>query len=126
MSIAFRHSYLSSHESIFVGREAEMALLHTALQEAGAGQGSVVVLLGEPGIGKTRTAEELGRLAVQRGAQVWWDRCYEGGGAPAHFSQAAPLGVLSKAIDYTVRAAQHNLHTLAYEEASRHYERALD
>jgi predicted ATPase len=60
-----------------------MALLRAALEDACAGQGNVVLLAGEPGIGKTRTAEELGLQAAQRGAQVLWGRCYEGSGAPA-------------------------------------------
>lgn len=68
---------------MFVGREAEMARLRAALEAAGTGQGGVVLLAGEPGIGKTRTAEELGLQAIQQGMQVLWGRCYEGGGAPA-------------------------------------------
>jgi DNA-binding CsgD family transcriptional regulator len=43
-----------------------------------------------------------------------------------HFRQAAPLGALRKAIDYTVRTAERSLRALAYEEASRTYEQALD
>jgi eukaryotic-like serine/threonine-protein kinase len=41
-----------------------------------------VLLAGEPGIGKTRLAEELEPDALQRGARVLWGRCYEGEGAP--------------------------------------------
>ena len=51
---------LLSHQAIFVGWEAEMALLSAALEDACTGQGGVVLLAGEPGIGTTRTAEELG------------------------------------------------------------------
>ena len=58
-----------------------MALLSAALEEACTGQGGVVLLAGEPSIGKTRTAEELGLQAAQRGAQVLWEHCYESGGA---------------------------------------------
>ena len=43
----------------FVGREREMADLRVTLEEALSGQGRMVMLVGEPGIGKTRTAQEL-------------------------------------------------------------------
>jgi DNA-binding CsgD family transcriptional regulator len=66
----------------FVGREAELAAL-TACLDAAAGQGGVVLLAGEPGIGKTRLAEELVAAATARGALCLWGRCWEGEGAPA-------------------------------------------
>ncbi|TWP37429.1 AAA and adenylate/guanylate cyclase domain-containing protein [Leekyejoonella antrihumi] len=42
-----------------VGREEEMAVLRSALADSRAGQGVVVDLVGDPGIGKTRLADEL-------------------------------------------------------------------
>ena len=66
----------------FVGRYREMAELRSALEDTLAGQGRMVMLVGEPGIGKTRTAQELATLAEQRGAQVLWGRCYEEGAPP--------------------------------------------
>ena len=41
------------------------------------------MLAGEPGIGKTRLAEETARYAAANGTRVFWGRCWEGGGAPA-------------------------------------------
>ena len=67
----------------FVGREAELAALTADLDAALAGRGGVVLLAGEPGIGKTRLAEELAAQASARGALVLWGRCWEGEGAPA-------------------------------------------
>jgi tetratricopeptide (TPR) repeat protein len=70
---------------VFVGREAELERLRTAADEAFAGRGSVVMLVGEPGIGKTRTAQELETYARMRGAQVLWGRAHEASGAPAYW-----------------------------------------
>jgi class 3 adenylate cyclase/tetratricopeptide (TPR) repeat protein len=43
----------------FVGRQAELAVLHQALERAGAGHGQVVALLGEAGVGKSRLVYEV-------------------------------------------------------------------
>jgi eukaryotic-like serine/threonine-protein kinase len=67
----------------YVGRETELAALTADLQAAVAGRGGVVLLAGEPGIGKTRLAEELAAQATARGALVLWGCCWEGEGAPA-------------------------------------------
>ncbi len=67
---------------MFVGRQHEVDQLRVALEEALSGQGRLVMLAGEPGIGKTRTAQELATYAQAQGAQVLWGRCYEEEGAP--------------------------------------------
>ena len=43
------------------------------------------MIAGEPGIGKTRTAQEFSEHAVQRGAGVLWGRCHEEAGAPPYW-----------------------------------------
>ncbi len=70
---------------VFVGRQAEMDQLKAALEDVLGGRGRLVTLVGEPGIGKTRTSEEIATYARLRGAQVLWGRCYEGGGAPPYW-----------------------------------------
>ena len=70
---------------VFIGRQTELAELEANVAEAVAGRGRLVMLAGEPGIGKTRTAEELGMLAEHQGAQVLWGRCYEEEGAPPYW-----------------------------------------
>ena len=67
----------------FVGRAGELAALTADLDAAVGGRGGVVLVAGEPGIGKTRLAEELAARASVRGAVVLWGRCWEGAGAPA-------------------------------------------
>jgi DNA-binding SARP family transcriptional activator len=69
----------------FVGREAELAQLVAGLEDALAGRGRLFLLHGEPGIGKSRLAEELIRRARRRGARVLVGRCWEAGGAPAYW-----------------------------------------
>jgi DNA-binding SARP family transcriptional activator len=69
----------------FVGRERELSDLMGALDDALAGRGRLVLVGGEPGIGKSRLAEELGHHARQRGARVCVGRCWEAGGAPAYW-----------------------------------------
>jgi len=56
----------------FVGHSTEIAVLATALDSASAGRGGVALLAGEPGIGKTRLADELSAHATQQGALVLW------------------------------------------------------
>jgi tetratricopeptide (TPR) repeat protein len=68
----------------FIGRAQEMAALRVAIDAALGGQASLVMLVGEPGIGKTRLAEEAGEHARLRGAQVLVGRCYEGESAPPY------------------------------------------
>ena len=68
---------------IFVGREQELTQLRAGLHDAIAGRGRLLLLLGEPGSGKTRTAEQLATYAQLRNVQVFLGRCYEGEGAPA-------------------------------------------
>ena len=74
-----------SRESGFIGRQPELATLTAALDEALAGRGQMVMLSGEPGIGKTRLALELASRADSLGAQVLWGWCYEHAGAPPYW-----------------------------------------
>jgi eukaryotic-like serine/threonine-protein kinase len=73
------------HLGLFVGRKRELAQLNAAIDDALVGRGRVVLLSGEPGIGKTRLADELADDAASRGMRVVWGRCWEGGGAPAYW-----------------------------------------
>lgn len=66
-----------SERAAFVGRARERALLTNALDRAMNGQGSLVMIGGEPGVGKTRLCEELMSDALQRGCRVLAGHCYE-------------------------------------------------
>lgn len=67
----------------FVGRSGELAQLQEALAAAAAGRGGLTLLLGEPGIGKTRLALELAHSAAAQGWTVLTGRCHDTDGAPA-------------------------------------------
>src|SRR5262245_43427496 len=51
----------------FVGRQAELAVLHAALAQAGVGHGQVVAVLGEAGVGKSRLVDEFVAAAYAQG-----------------------------------------------------------
>jgi class 3 adenylate cyclase len=70
---------------IFVGREKELEELRGCLTNALSGRGGTAMLIGEPGIGKTRITEEITTYARLRNMQVLWGRCYESEGVPAYW-----------------------------------------
>jgi DNA-binding NarL/FixJ family response regulator len=62
---------------VLIGREAELARILKALEAISAGHGRIVLLSGEPGIGKTRLAREAMARAVEHGATVLAGRSFE-------------------------------------------------
>ena len=91
---------------VFVGREAEFAELLAGLEDALAGRGRLFFLVGEPGIGKSRLADELIRHARGRGARVLVGRCWEAGGAPAYWPWVQSLRTYIREADTEALRAQ--------------------
>jgi DNA-binding SARP family transcriptional activator/tetratricopeptide (TPR) repeat protein len=92
----------------FVGREHERARLVGRLAEINAANGRLVLVSGEPGIGKTRLCEELTVQARALGMHVVWARGWEGDGAPAFwpwvqvlraFADSLPEATITAALD---------------------------
>ena len=87
---------------VFVGRSAELERLRSAIDaafdETTRGQ-TLVLISGEPGIGKTRLVEQLATYARLRQAEVCWGRCFEGEGAPAFWPWIQILRALAESID---------------------------
>ena len=69
----------------FIGRDPEISLLLHGLDQARDGRGQLFLIGGEPGIGKSRLANEFAARARERGSRVLLGRAWEGGGAPAYW-----------------------------------------
>jgi DNA-binding SARP family transcriptional activator len=72
-------------EEIFVGREAELGRLQDALAAARAGQGRLILIGGEMGIGKSYLARRLAAEVKGAGLEALWGRVWEEEGAPIYW-----------------------------------------
>jgi hypothetical protein len=66
-----------AERTAFVGREAERATIRAAIDRALSGQGSLVMLGGGPGVGKSRLAMEMAEYASRVGFRYLVGHCYE-------------------------------------------------
>ncbi|MEW6184841.1 MAG: AAA family ATPase [Thermodesulfobacteriota bacterium] len=64
---------------VFVGREPELKQLQSVYDLARSGQGSLIMVVGEPGIGKTTLTEQLADYVRLRGGQALVGHCYDKG-----------------------------------------------
>ena len=81
---------------VLVGRERELGVLDELVR---GGDREVVVVTGEPGIGKTRILEEVARRVVAVGGTVAWGRMWEVGLTPAFWPWMQILGALETGDD---------------------------
>ncbi len=81
-----------------IGRELEFARLKQMLSQAMAGHGSMVMIGGESGIGKSHLARALGDEARRKGALCIVGHCYEMEGAP-------PYSPFIEMLEYIIRMA---------------------
>ena len=75
-----------------------------AVESALPGESGLVVVEGEPGIGKTRLLQEVDAGAARRGAVVVWGRCLDGEGTPTMWPWVQIIGVLLAALPSETRA----------------------
>lgn len=80
-------------EGIFVGRESDMQLLTTVLDDARAGRGRCCLIWGDAGMGKSRLAAELGKFGELQGVQMRRVACRRGDAQRplSVFVEAVPL-----------------------------------
>jgi hypothetical protein len=91
-----------------VGREQDAALVEH-LESARAASPRVVLCRGEPGIGKTRMAEELTGLAAARGVPAAWGAAAESGGAPPYWPWRQVLRAVAASVDIVKIACELGL-----------------
>jgi DNA-binding SARP family transcriptional activator len=90
----------------FVGREAELTALVEAQEDVLSGQGALLLLVGEPGAGKSRLADEAIAQARRRGFEVLVGHCWEAGGAPAYWPWVQSLRVHARDADTSLLREQ--------------------
>ena len=83
---------MATGRSPFVGRERELAALVERLAEAARGEGGVVFISGEPGIGKSRLLREIASRARAGGWLVLSGRAYDIDGMPPYLPFVEILG----------------------------------
>jgi AAA ATPase domain len=66
-----------AERTAFVGRESERGAIRAAIDRALSGRGSLVMLGGGPGVGKTRLAKEMAEYASRVGFRCLVGHCYE-------------------------------------------------
>jgi len=112
----------ASEESDFVGRHDVVQRVVRALDDTLAGRGRIALLVGEPGIGKTRTVQRLLEEVGGR-AGTYVGSCFEGDGAPSYWPFVQILRALVDDTDddtiRSLRAADADLALLVPELADR-------
>ncbi len=89
---------MSPAKAVVVGRDVEFALTAGAVRRLADGQGSVLAIEGEAGIGKTRLVQSIVDDARSRGMAVF-------GGQAHPFERTRPFGVLATALELSRRSA---------------------
>jgi len=91
-----RDSFLQA--AVLVGRDRELSRLESALRSAAHGQGSLILLGGESGVGKSRLLDELRTIALVRGIRTLRGQAVSSGGTAYQIFQES-LRALSLATD---------------------------
>ncbi len=90
----------------FVGRETQLGALKSAVDASELGESVLVLVAGEPGIGKTRLVAEL---ASQVTARTVWASCWEGDGSPAYWAWRQVVRAVADGNEYAMAEATTRL-----------------
>ncbi|MEM7053782.1 MAG: AAA family ATPase [Pseudomonadota bacterium] len=86
---------LRTHETLpFIGRSRELDVFVEASERLLDGQGGLMMLAGQPGIGKTQTARRFSKIAYDRGILAVWGLCREQAGMPPYWPWSQILRAL--------------------------------
>ncbi|MFC7501492.1 ATP-binding protein [Nocardioides sp. CPCC 206347] len=105
-----------------VGREPALAVAVGALDEALAGAGRLLLVTGDPGIGKTALVREVGAIARGRGARVIWTSCPPGGGAPAYWPWSQVVRALDEDAHRALTLLEGGSGVVAADDATARFE----
>ena len=102
-----------------VGRERELGLLRESLRHATGGSGCVVVMTGEPGLGKTRLVAEcrrifMGWVGADSGRLPLWLE-----GRAASYTSAQPYGLYRQVLSHWVGSGPEETDELAWPALER-------
>lgn len=96
-----------------IGREAELAALRTALDDATRGVGRIVLISGDPGIGKSTIVDAFRADAEAAGAIWLWGAAWEDAGAPAYWPWTQVVRGATRVAEKAVEARAADLGPLA-------------
>ncbi|MGC4856977.1 BTAD domain-containing putative transcriptional regulator [Micromonospora sp. DT4] len=92
-----------SARACLVGRTEELAVLRESVTAALAGESGIVVVEGEPGVGKTRLLLEAAAESDRRGVLVVWGSCLEGEGTPSMWPWLEAIGAILASLPDAMR-----------------------
>ncbi|MFC1853387.1 tetratricopeptide repeat protein, partial [candidate division CSSED10-310 bacterium] len=116
------HSYI--YRPGLAGREDQFASLRLKLNQLEAGRGSLILIDGESGVGKTRMVMEFVREAVQRQALVLTGECFEHGASPLEAFQKPLQAIADRCLERGAAETERILGPLGKELAL--YEPSLE
>src|SRR5262249_27395019 len=94
----------SASRGDFIGRTAELEVLLGGIEDAHAGRGHFFAVVGDAGMGKTRTLEEFAARTGLADDRILWGRCPEHPGLPAYWPWTQAIGShLERRDDATLR-----------------------
>ena len=125
-----KRTWVATRENTFVGRAAELKTMDTVLDALSSGQGAVVSVTGEPGVGKSRFTKEVRERARARGARWLTTRCLSYGAGIAYWPLAEMFRSLAGIVptdppEKSLERLETSLGEVRFTEGLSHFARLL-